>query len=103
MPWKPPKSPYNLIQEHLWDDPWKLFVACIFCNLTRRVDSEPYMWKFFKKYPTPQIASLACQKEIQKMISNGFKLEVEALISKDISYVTETYVPERLADKDWLD
>ena len=43
------------------------------------------------------------QKEIQKMISNGFKLEVEALISKDISYVTETYVPERLADKDWLD
>jgi DNA topoisomerase-6 subunit A len=43
------------------------------------------------------------QREIEKMIKNGFKLEVEALISKDISYVTETYAPERLAEKDWLD
>lgn len=43
------------------------------------------------------------QKEIEQMIKNGFKLEVESLISKDISYVTETYVPERLAEKDWLD
>jgi len=51
MDWAPPRSPYNLIQEHLWHDPWKLFVACIFCNLTRRVDAEPYMWKFFKRYP----------------------------------------------------
>lgn len=43
------------------------------------------------------------QQEIQHMLRNGFKLEVEALISKDISYVTETYAPERLAEKDWLD
>ena len=27
------------------------------------------------------------------MLDNGFKLEVEALISKDISYVTEQYTP----------
>jgi DNA topoisomerase-6 subunit A len=43
------------------------------------------------------------QKEIQKMLDNGFKLEVESLISKDISYVTETYTPERLKAGDWLD
>jgi len=43
------------------------------------------------------------QKEIELMISNGFKLEVESLISKDISYVTEEYTPARLADGDWLD
>jgi len=43
------------------------------------------------------------QKEIQKMLDNGFKMEVESLINKDISYVTETYVPERLKAKDWLD
>ncbi len=43
------------------------------------------------------------QKEIQKMLSNGFKLEVESLISKDISYVTQEYVPERLAKGDFLD
>ena len=43
------------------------------------------------------------QKEIETMLTNGFKLEVEALISKDISYVTEVYVPERLEEKQWLD
>lgn len=43
------------------------------------------------------------QKEIQKMLDNGFKMEVESLITKDISYVTETYVPERLAAEDWLE
>jgi len=43
------------------------------------------------------------QKEIHKMLDNGFKLEVEALISKQISYVTEEYVPERLKAGDFLD
>jgi DNA topoisomerase-6 subunit A len=43
------------------------------------------------------------QKEIDQMIKNGFKMEVESLISKSISYVTEEYVPERLKKKDWLD
>jgi DNA topoisomerase-6 subunit A len=45
----------------------------------------------------------AWQKEIDQMLKNGFKLEVEALISKDISYVTEEYVPQRLEDEDFLD
>ncbi len=45
----------------------------------------------------------AWQKEIEQMLKNGFKLEVEALISKDISYVTEEYVPSRLAEGDFLD
>jgi DNA topoisomerase-6 subunit A len=43
------------------------------------------------------------QKEIGRMLDNGFKLEVESLISKNISYVSEEYVPARLADQDWLD
>src|SRR6266550_725134 len=43
------------------------------------------------------------QKEIDLMLKNGFKLEVEALISKDISYVTEEYVPSRLEEGNFLD
>ena len=45
----------------------------------------------------------AWQKEIELMLKNGFKLEVESLISKDISYVTEEYTPARLRERDWLD
>jgi DNA topoisomerase-6 subunit A len=45
----------------------------------------------------------AWQKEIDLMLKNGFKLEVEALISKEISYVTEEYVPRRLTEAVFLD
>ena len=43
------------------------------------------------------------QREIKTMLRNGFKMEVESLITKDISYVTDTYTPQRLKDKDFLD
>jgi DNA topoisomerase-6 subunit A len=43
------------------------------------------------------------KREIDHMLRNGFKMEVESLITKDISYVTEEYVPQRLKSRDWLD
>lgn len=43
------------------------------------------------------------QKEIAQMMANGFKLEVEALISRDLSYVTEEYVPTLLKEGVFLD
>jgi len=45
----------------------------------------------------------AWQKEIEMMLDNGFKLEVEALANRDFSYVTEEYVPQRLAEGQFLD
>ncbi|MCC7292156.1 MAG: DNA topoisomerase IV subunit A [Phycisphaerales bacterium] len=44
------------------------------------------------------------EKEIKKMMSNGFKMEVEAMINKRLTYLTEEYVPMKLGDKkQWLD
>lgn len=43
------------------------------------------------------------QTEIKRMLKNDFKIEVEGLMTKGISYATETYVPERLEARDWLD
>ena len=43
------------------------------------------------------------QREFKQMLSNDFKLEVESLINRDLSYVTEEYVPQRLTDRDFLD
>ena len=53
-----------------------------------------YPWFAYKK---------PWQREIKRLLDNGFKLEVESLISRDISYVTEEYTPARLRDRDWLD
>src|SRR6201988_700984 len=63
-------------------------------DITRARQIAQYPW-FVNKKPW--------QKEIELMLKNGFKLEVEALISKDISYVTEEYVPARLKESDFLD
>ncbi len=63
-------------------------------DIKRAKQIAAYPWFAHKK---------AWQKEIELMLNNGFKLEVEALISKDISYVTEVYTPQRLAEGDWLD
>ena len=60
----------------------------------RAMQIKNYPWFLKKK---------AWQREIEKMIDNGFKLEVESLISVGVTYVTETYVPERLVNRDWLD
>lgn len=43
------------------------------------------------------------QKEIKHMLQTGVKLELEALSSKDFSFITETYLPRKLKEKQWLD
>ncbi len=63
-------------------------------DITRAKQIANYPW-FKDKKPW--------QREIKRMLNNGFKMEVESLITKDISYVTETYVPQRLKEKDFLD
>jgi len=68
--WQPPKSPYNLLQEKLYEDPWKIFVCCIFCNLTRRVQAEPVFWETLKKWPTPEALANASAYELIKVISH---------------------------------
>ncbi|MDD3588181.1 MAG: DNA topoisomerase IV subunit A [Thermoguttaceae bacterium] len=45
----------------------------------------------------------AWQEEIRLMLQNGFKLEVESLISRSISYMTEDYVPQLLKEGRFLD
>lgn len=63
-------------------------------DITRAKQIAAYPWFKDKK---------DWQREIKQMLRNGFKMEVESLITKDISYVTETYTPERLKKMDFLD
>ena len=77
------------------------------CQLSEGVkialnDNDRKRAKQVAKYPWFE-KKRSWQREIDRMLKNDFKLEVEALISKDISYVTEQYVPDRLRDRDWLD
>ena len=66
--WIPPKSPYNLIQESLFHDPWKLLIATIFLNRTTGGKAIPILWEFFKRFPNPEVSRIADWKQIAGMM-----------------------------------
>ncbi|MHC4607630.1 MAG: DNA topoisomerase IV subunit A, partial [Planctomycetota bacterium] len=43
------------------------------------------------------------QAEIRTMLKNGVKMELEALSSKGISFITDEYLPKKIRGRDWLD
>ena len=38
--WEPPQSPYGLIEEELFGNPWRLLIACILLNKTSIVQAH---------------------------------------------------------------
>jgi DNA topoisomerase-6 subunit A len=61
-------------------------------DITRSEQMKAYPWFKDKKW----------QREIQGTIDNGFKMEVDSLLTKSISFITEEYIPKKLRDKDYL-
>ena len=43
------------------------------------------------------------QKELKHMLQKGVKLELEALSAKKIKFISETYVPDKIKKKEWLE
>src|SRR6059036_110136 len=43
------------------------------------------------------------QEEIKRMLATGLKYELDALANKDFRYLTKTYLPKKLKERDWLD
>ena len=95
MTWQPPKSPYTLLQEQIWQDPWKIFVCCIFCNLTKRLTAEPYFWEVLKRWPTPEKLAVADYEDLVTLIQPLGLSQRRAKALKNMSY---EYI-----HKDWKD
>lgn len=93
LTWIPPKSPFNLIQESLFHDPWKLLIATIFLNRTTGRKAIPVMWEFFRKFPNPEVTSKADWKEIAELIQSLGLQEKRAKIIIRFS--------EEFLTKDW--
>ena len=70
-------------------------------NMTIKLDQQDLnRAKQILDYPWFQ--KEAWQKELKKMLSNGVKLEIEALSSKGISFISDEYLPKKIKNKDWL-
>jgi methyl-CpG-binding domain protein 4 len=89
------RSPYTLLQEELNKDPWKIFVCCIFCNLTKRKSSEPYFWEVLKRWPDPESLSKADTGELENLIQ---PLGLSKRRTKTLKKMSEGYI-----STDWKD
>ncbi|XP_046845461.1 uncharacterized protein LOC124439284 [Xenia sp. Carnegie-2017] len=68
LKFKPPESPFHLIQEHLYKDPWQLLVATIFLNKTNGINALPVLWKFFECFPNAEVTACANLSDITDII-----------------------------------
>ena len=68
LKYTPPKSPFELIQEELYTDPWKLLVATIFLNKTGGRNAIPVLWKFFEQFPNADVTSRANARQIEGIV-----------------------------------
>ncbi|MDY0000654.1 MAG: DNA topoisomerase IV subunit A [Polyangia bacterium] len=50
----------------------------------------------------PWFADRKWQRELKKMLDSKVKLEIEALSRKGITFISEEYLPRKLAERDWL-
>jgi len=86
-------SPFSLLQEEINLDPWRIFVCCIFCNLTKRVTAEPYFRKVLDLWPTPQDLAAASEEEVAQVIQT---LGLSNRRSKALIRMSSEYL-----EKDW--
>jgi len=63
-------------------------------DVSRAKEIMEYPWFAKKKH---------WQKEITQMLDAGVKLELESLSAKNFRFITETYLPTKIKNKDWLD
>ncbi|ODQ49743.1 DNA glycosylase, partial [Saitoella complicata NRRL Y-17804] len=59
-----------LIQERLYTDPWKMFVAVLLLNKTTGRAAFPVMWELFKRWDTPEKMAKANFHELRELVKD---------------------------------
>lgn len=91
--WTPPRSPFNLVQETLFHDPWKLLVSTIFLNKTSGKMAIPLLWQFFEHYPSADFAREADWKPMSGLLKplGLYKLRAKIIIRFSDEYLTKQW------------
>nr|XP_021531530.1 methyl-CpG-binding domain protein 4 isoform X1 [Aotus nancymaae] len=91
--WTPPRSPFNLIQETLFHDPWKLLIATIFLNRTSGKMAIPVLWKFLEKYPSAEVARNADWRDVSELLKplGLYDLRAKTIVKFSDEYLTKQW------------
>ncbi|GIM08127.1 hypothetical protein Vretimale_12169, partial [Volvox reticuliferus] len=66
--WIPPASPWGLIEEALYDNPWRLLVACILLNRTTGRQVRQVLGPLWRVYPTAEAMAAADPRVVQDIV-----------------------------------
>ncbi|KAL0600069.1 Methyl-CpG-binding domain protein 4 [Plecturocebus cupreus] len=91
--WTPPRSPFNLVQETLFHDPWKLLIATIFLNRTSGKMAIPVLWKFLEKYPSAEVARNADWRDVSELLKplGLYDLRAKTIVKFSDEYLTKQW------------
>lgn len=98
--WIPPRSPYSLIQEDLFDKPWQLLIATIFLTKVSAKKALPQIHKFLKRWPRPEDLLLANEEDLYEYMkplgltvtrSHAIMRFTVEFLEKDWKYPRELY------------
>lgn len=91
--WTPPRSPFNLIQETLFHDPWKLLIATIFLNRTSGKMAIPVLWEFLEKYPSAEAARVADWRDVSELLKplGLYELRAKTIVKFSDEYLTKQW------------
>ncbi|XP_068585750.1 methyl-CpG-binding domain protein 4 [Cebidichthys violaceus] len=91
--WTPPRSPYNLVQETLFHDPWRLLVATIFLNKTSGKMAIPVLWQFFERYPSAEVTREADWKPLSDLMKplGLYELRAKTLVRFSDEYLSKQW------------
>ncbi|XP_006901111.1 PREDICTED: methyl-CpG-binding domain protein 4 [Elephantulus edwardii] len=93
LKWTPPRSPFNLVQETLFHDPWKLLIATIFLNRTSGKMAIPVLWEFLEKYPSAEVARSADWRDVSELLKplGLYDLRAKTIVKFSDEYLTKQW------------
>ena len=86
-------SPYELLQEIYFDDPWKSQVCCILLNCTRRVQVDRIRAELFSKYSTPELMAEADPADLAELLRplGFYNRRAKSLIRFSTEWITHNW------------
>ncbi|GAB2298009.1 hypothetical protein Dimus_032089 [Dionaea muscipula] len=91
--WTPPRSPFDLLQESHFHDPWKVLVICMLLNITSGPQVRKVLSALFALCPNAQSAVDADKSQIEIVIKSlGLQTKRAAMIQRmSMEYLSDDW------------
>eukprot|EP00892_Ulva_mutabilis_P012444 jgi/Ulvmu1/9572/UM054_0002.1 len=96
--WEPPVSPFGLIEEQLFHNPWKVFLACILLNRTSATQLRRIWGDLMHAIPDAQAGAAADPARLERIIQplGFYRFRARAILAMSEDYLRPWRQPTEL-------